>query len=116
MNRRWVALVLALVFAGPLAAPLASSGRTGCARCVKTERCCCSVKQGAGGCALSRPCASGSDTDGVLAQPGVEKALPVVSNTPAVPPARPQVLSADLLVDPAGSSPVPPDPPPRASL
>src|SRR2546422_10114879 len=116
MNRRWVALVLALAFAGPLAAPLASSGRQGCARCVKAERCCCPVKPGAGGWALSGPCASGSDTGGVLAQPGVEKALPVVSNAPAVPPARPQVVSADRFFDPDGSSPVPPDPPPRASL
>ena len=116
MSRRWVAFVLALAFAGPLAAPLAASGRQECARCVKAERCCCPVKQGAGSCALSRPCTSGSDTGGVLAQPGDEKALPVVSNTPAVPPAPPQVLLADRFVDPAGSSPVPPDPPPRASL
>ncbi len=32
MKRRWVALVLALAFAGPLAAPLVASARADCAR------------------------------------------------------------------------------------
>src|SRR2546422_5431869 len=116
MNRRCVALVLALAFAGPLAAPLASSGRQGCSRCVKAARCCCAAKQGAGGCVLSRPCAAGPETGGVLAQPGLEKALPVVSNTLPVPQAPPQIVMAGRFVDPARSSPAPPDPPPRAFL
>jgi len=116
VNPRIVAIVLSLVLAGPLFAPLATSADRCCGRCIKPDACCCAARQGPGGCALARPCATGSGTDGVIAPAGVDKGLPVVSNAVVLPQTPPQALHADRFVDPCGSSPVPPDPPPRASL
>ena len=116
VNPRIVAIVLALAIAGPLAAPLAAPASPCCGRCVKPAACCCASRQGPGGCALARSCATGSGTDGVIAPAGVEKALPVVSGSPAAPPDSPRIPVVVRFIDPTGSSSAPPDPPPRATL
>jgi len=116
VNPRIVAIVLALALAGPLFAPLAASADRCCGRCIKPDACCCAARQGPGGCALARPCATGSGTGSVIAPTGVEKALPVVSSVRVAPPASPQFLVAVRFIGPTGSSPAPPDPPPRATV
>jgi hypothetical protein len=116
MKRRWVALVLALAFAGPLAAPLVASARVECARCAGVARCCCAPARGAGGCGLARPCGPASGGEGVMAPQDLEKAPPEAPVTLLVPPAPAPTVRADSPFEPADLPAVPPDPPPEASL
>ena len=116
MKRRWVALVLALAFVFPLAAPLVASARAECGRCAGAARCCCAPSRGTGGCGLARPCGPASGGEGVMAPQDLEKALAEAPVTPLVPPAPQPALRADSPFEPADLPAVPPDPPPESSL
>ena len=115
MKRRWAAVVLALSFAGPLAAPLVASAPAGCARCAGAARCCCASERGPGGCRLVRPCGPAWGGEG-LAPQILQGALPEDRVAARVPPAPLLGVRADSPIEPADLPPVPPDPPPRTSL
>src|SRR5947208_3478166 len=116
MRRRWAALVLAMAFAAPLAAPLLASARAGCERCAGAARCCCAPARGAGGCGLARPCGPASGAEGAAAPQRLQEALPEDRVTARVPPAASVSVRDVSPSEPADLPPAPPDPPPRTSL